>query len=440
MVAHGSESASWEVVHIGDVVTQVTEKNIAEPETEYRMAGVKWYAGGVFHRESVLGKDMSARYVTPLNPGALVYNRLFAWKESFAVVRPEHEGLFVSNEFPQFIPDTSRVIPEFLYLFCTTPSTTKLVNAASAGSAAVSRNRFKEAEFTSFELRLPPLATQQAIVAHWQNTQDRNAAARKASDEHEAAVTKNFLKSLGIVEAKPVKRPRAFAISWTELSRWAVSSMVDSILGLDCLPSCQFPFEYLGSLSRVSYGIQKSPANRPGHSARPYLRVANVRKGYLDLSEVKQIEVPESELEAYRLEPGDILFVEGNGSRAELGRVGKWNGEIANCVHQNHLIKVRLDQTRILPDYAMTWFNSDLGRSHFFRAAKSSSGLGTINSNEVRSAPIPLPPLSIQKQLVAEVTAARAQISAERAAAAKLAADTAREVEEMILGQRPIPK
>jgi len=81
----------------------------------------------------------------------------------------------------------------------------------------------------------------------------------------------------------------------------------------------------------------------------------------------------------------------------------------------------------------------DIGRSHFFRAAKSSSGLGTINSNEVRSAPIPLPPLSIQKQLVAEVTAAREQIATERASAAKLAADTTREVEQMILGQIPAP-
>lgn len=72
------------------------------------------------------------------------------------------------------------------------------------------------------------------------------------------------------------------------------------------------------------------------------------------------------------------------------------------------------------------------------RAAKSSSGLGTINSNEVRSAPIPVPALPIQQKLVAEVTAAREQIAAERAAAAKLAADTAREVEQMILGQIPV--
>lgn len=430
----------WCKVRIGDIVTQVSDRVQVEPEQEYRMAGVRWYAAGVFHRETVKGKEMSARYVTPLKPGALVYNRLFAWKESFAVVMPDHEGLFVSNEFPQFIPDPSRVLTEFLYLFCTIQTTTRLVNAASAGSAAVSRNRFKESEFTSFELRLPPLATQRAIVDYWRSVQKSLAASAKATDEQEGAITREFLIALGITERVVENRPKAFAVRWADACRWSVSSIVDNLLGLDSLPPSRFPFEKLGDLARVSYGIQKSPSNRPGHSARPYLRVANVRKGYLDLTEVKEIDVPDSELAAYRLEPGDILFVEGNGSRAELGRVGKWSGEIADCVHQNHLIKVRLDQAKLLPDYAMTWFNSEIGRSHFFRAAKTSSGLGTINSNEVRNAPIPLPPLAIQKKLVAEVTAARERIASERAAAAKLAADTACEVEKMILGQRTVPK
>ena len=60
--------------------------------------------------------------------------------------------------------------------------------------------------------------------------------------------------------------------------------------------------------------------------------------------------MPDNELESYRLQPGDILFVEGNGSRAELGRVAKWSGEIADCVHQNHLIKVRVNAARLSPD------------------------------------------------------------------------------------------
>jgi type I restriction enzyme S subunit len=93
-----------------------------------------------------------------------------------------------------------------------------------------------------------------------------------------------------------------------------------------------------------------------------------------------------------------------------------WNGEIPDCVHQNHLIKVRCDTTTLLPAFAMTWFNTDVGRGHFFRSAKTSSGLGTINSSEVRTAPIPLPPLEVQRQIVDTVSRQRRELmkSAER--------------------------
>ena len=148
--------------------------------------------------------------------------------------------------------------------------------------------------------------------------------------------------------------------------------------------------------------------------------MANVRKGYLDLGEIKEINVLDSEMDAYRLEPGNILFVEGNGSRAELGRVAIWNGEIPDCVHQNHLIKVRIDQTRLIPEFAMHWFNTEVGRGHFFRSAKTSSGLGTINSQEVRSAPIPLPPLDVQRAIAERIQAARAEIARLRADAERV--------------------
>jgi len=85
----------------------------------------------------------------------------------------------------------------------------------------------------------------------------------------------------------------------------------------------------------------------------------------------------------------------------------------------------------------MTWFNTELGRGHFFRAAKSSSGLGTINSSEVRSAPIPLPPLTIQKKIMDHVTVARAEIALERQATDKLTRTINADLEALILGIKP---
>ena len=132
------------------------------------MAGVKWYGEGVFHRETVRGDGQSARWIWPLVPGVLIYNRLFAWKASFAVVPADLADCHVSNEFPQFMPDPAELLPEYLYLWCITDQTIRAVNAASTGSSAVSRNRFRDDFFLDFEIPLPPLSVQRKIVAAWE--------------------------------------------------------------------------------------------------------------------------------------------------------------------------------------------------------------------------------------------------------------------------------
>lgn len=436
-IEQGDEAASWSPVAIGDLVTQVESRVLVQPDAEYGMAGVKWYAEGVFHRETVFGRDMSAKYVTPLKTGALIYNRLFAWKESFAVVQPEHEGLFVSNEFPQFEVNASKALPEFLYLFCTIPATIKQVNAASAGSAAVSRNRLKEAEFLKFKLRLPPLVTQRAIVDHWQAAQKKNAAALLAAEEHEAEVEKQLFRQLGYSTLSVKPKKKAFAVTWGDLDRWSVEFHQQR--GISHNPTTgKYPVLGLGDIAVVSYGIQKAPSNRPGSHPHPYLRVANVQRGALDLAVIKYINVPPNELHRFVLTPGDLLVCEGNSAEL-VGRPAIWNGEIEDCVHQNHLLRVRANREVVLPEYLLHWMNLPIARAHFRSRAKATTNLSSINSSDLRELPVALPPLSIQKQLVADVTAARAKIAAERAAAAKLAADTAREVEDMILGHRPVP-
>ena len=137
--------------------------------------------------------------------------------------------------------------------------------------------------------------------------------------------------------------------------------------------------------------------------------------------EIKYINVPDREMKRLRLEPGDILFVEGNGTKSELGRAAIWNGEIADCVHQNHIIKARPDKTKADPEFLMEWFNTEAGRMHFFRNAKTTTGLGTLNSTDIRTAPVPLPEsLDEQRKIVRKLRDARSRAAAKRTEAARL--------------------
>lgn len=436
VIMRGALPRGWTTARIGDLVQLLMDRIEVEPEREYKMAGVKWYGEGVFHRETVRGDKMSAHYVAPLKPGALIYNRLFAWKASFAVVPQDLADCFVSNEFPQFIADSAKLLAQYLYLFCKSPQTIRAVNAASTGSAAVSRNRFREEFFLQFEMPLPPLEVQRAIVAAWEKTKDEVADTRRRITELEEKIEPDFLAALDLSTLERAALPRVFAVWWKDLQRWSVMFNQLASVSTD-IATGKHPVKTLGEIAEVSYGIQKCPANRPSQHARPYLRVANVQRGELDLREVKKINVPDADMPTYRLEPRDLLVCEGN-SADLVGRPAIWRSEIPDCVHQNHILKVRVNHAKALPEYVLEYMHTAPARNHFRSRAKFTTNLASINSNDLRDLPLALPPLDVQRELVAKVTTQRQRIAMLKTDADQKAELAKADVEAMILGDRRV--
>ena len=156
----------------------------------------------------------------------------------------------------------------------------------------------------------------------------------------------------------------------------------------------------LADVAIVQTGLSKS-ANRQGESVSlPYLRVANVQDGYLDLGEVKYIDVPAGQLERFRLHPGDVLLTEG-GDFDKLGRGCVWNGEIEDCVHQNHVFAVRVsDENRLVSAFFALVIQSERARAYFISCAKQTTNLASINSSQIKQLPMKLPPIAEQLEIV----------------------------------------
>ena len=158
----------------------------------------------------------------------------------------------------------------------------------------------------------------------------------------------------------------------------------------------------VGQLGEVSGGLTKN-AKREAHPLQmPYLRVANVYSNRLELDEVKEIGVRDSELAKVLLQAGDLLVVEGNGSIDQIGRVALWDGTVPQCVHQNHLIKVRFSPVGI-GRWVLAWLLSPSGRRHIVKVASSTSGLHTLSVSKVASLPVPVPPVSEQERILSEI-------------------------------------
>ena len=129
----------------------------------------------------------------------------------------------------------------------------------------------------------------------------------------------------------------------------------------------------------------------------PYLRVANVQDGYLDLKEIKTIAAVPEDLAKYHLEYGDILLTEG-GDYDKLGRGAIWHNEIDPCIHQNHIFRVRLFCEDLLPDYLCALIGSPRGKRYFLSQAKQTTGIATINSRQLKAFPVLVPPKHLQER------------------------------------------
>ena len=154
----------------------------------------------------------------------------------------------------------------------------------------------------------------------------------------------------------------------------------------------------LEDVAEVRTGLAKGKTDLKDPVSLPYLRVANVQDGHLDLSEVKMIQVARGDIERYRLHASDVVLTEG-GDLDKLGRGQIWHGQIDPCLHQNHIFAVRIKGDELKPEYLALLTTSGHGRRYFLGCAKRTTNLASINATQLRQFPMLLPPPPEQSRL-----------------------------------------
>ena len=160
----------------------------------------------------------------------------------------------------------------------------------------------------------------------------------------------------------------------------------------------------LESMADIVSGITKGRKIKEQSMIKvPYMSVSNVKDGYIDWTTVKTIEATEQEIEQYRLLPDDVLMTEG-GDPDKLGRGAIIKEPLENCIHQNHIFRVRLNESMILPDFFAEYLKHQKSKRYFLGCAKQTTGIASINMRQLKALPVLLPPLELQEQFVTFVT------------------------------------
>lgn len=266
--------------------------------------------------------------------------------------------------------DNSKIDARYLYHWFASGETQHKARNCGRQTTNISNMDIKRC--LKLPIPLPPLPEQRRIAAILDKADALRAKRREAIAKCDQLLQSVFLETFG----DPVTNPKGW------------------------------PTAFVEDISAVQGGLQLSAKRKDLPVSVPYLRVANVYRGRLNLSEVKTIQATQAEIERTRLHQGDILIVEGHGNPEEIGRCAIWNAAVPGCVHQNHLIRLRLDQHRALPEYVESFLNSDGGSRVLKGTSRTTSGLNTISTTKVKTARIHLPPLAEQtrwKQFVGQV-------------------------------------
>jgi type I restriction enzyme S subunit len=360
---------------------------------------------------------------TPFRDGDVIFAKVTPCMENgkAAVMKGLTNGVgFGSTEFFALRP-SERVDAKYLLHFLLQHSFRQ--KAARNMTGAVGLRRVPKSYLEQQQIPLPPFDEQQRIVAEIEKQFTRLGAGiaslrrvQIALKRYRASVLKAACEGrLVPTEAELARREnrgyetgeqllhrilKKRSEKWNGKGKYKEPAL-PNIFDLPQLPE-GWTWARLEQLGFVVGGLTKNPARSKLTTKLPYLRVANVYADELRLEEIERIGVRESELEKLLLRRSDLLIVEGNGSKDQIGRLAVWDGSIDPCVHQNHVIKVRLIEP-IMARWILCWLLSSTGRRSIELVASSTSGLYTLSVNKVGHLPIPLPPLGEQQRMVSEV-------------------------------------
>jgi len=387
-------SRVWPTVALKDVLYLNLDAVKVDPAASYPIAGVYSFGRGLLARSPILGMQTTYKVLHRLHKDDFVLSQLKGWEGALSRIPDTFDGWFLSPQFPTFRTVSDRLDIHYLDWYCKRAKVWEELKRKSQGMGA-RRDSISPAQFLSLTIPLPPLSEQRRIVARIEEL-----AAR-------------------IEEARGLRREVYVTIGALRAS--AMNALFSSG------ENASWPTVTLGEVADIQSGVTLGRMLNGPKITLPYLRVANVQDGYLDLSIMKEVAILDTEFEKWQLKSGDILLTEG-GDWDKLGRGAVWRGEIPNCIHQNHIFCVRVNTKDFDPDYLVALISSPYGKSYFRGASKQTTNLATINQRQLKAFRVFKPPLLEQEHIVAYLDDLQSKVNSLK----QLQAETSAELDALL--------
>jgi type I restriction enzyme S subunit len=393
----------WTTATLGDVARWSSGGTPKAGTPQYYGGDVPWAVIGDLTDGPVARTAATITAAGLANSSAKVVPKgtvLIAMYGSIGKLGIAHVDLATNQAIACAQPDPDLLTPEYLFWYLLSQRSA----LRRAGKGATQSN-ISQTLLRSWLIRYPPITEQGRIVGELERRLSRVDAgtALLASALQRSAIAEESILLAGMTGRLVGRIDRDVPVG-DHLARLAPGSArtAPDSTGLPAIPD-HWRWVRLDALATVVGGVTKDTKRQqdPELPEVPYLRVANVQRGYLDLADVARIRVSASKSAALALEPGDVLFNEG-GDRDKLGRGWVWEGQLPQCIHQNHVFRARLIADSVRPRLVSWWANS-AARFWFETHGRQTTNLASISLSTLKALPVPVPPPAEQRALEREI-------------------------------------
>lgn len=298
----------------------------------------------------------------------------------------EVETMSFQNHLHRLRPIVEEVEPRF-YVYFLQSAFTQLGIFEGAGNKTTIPN-LSRSRLAGLEVPQPRIDEQLAIVAAL-------ARVREAIKTHHQSVELAQELKRAVMQALFTRGLRDEAQKETEIGPVPKSWELVSI----------------GNVFEIEQGLSLKGNLANDGEGTPFLRTSNVYWGRIELQVVSQMrlkgEVPPHKL----LRQGDLLVCEGG----EIGRAAVWNGEMDECLFQNHLHRLRpVDASRTYSRFAMAWLEEGFTHRNVYEGAGNRTTIPNLSRARLAELLIPHPSPTQQQEIIAILDAIDRKIDLHR--------------------------
>ena len=391
----------YPMARIGSFLVKSNDIVEIQDDVEYKQVTIKINNGGVVPRnngETILGSKIGTKRQHVVHVGQFIMSKIDARNGAYGIVPAELEGAIVTNDFPVFDVDTSKIIPQFLVLVSTTEKFVEFARKCSSGTT--NRKRIDIDAFLNQQIPLPSIEEQAAILSGYNTAINDIRKIEKKIKEYEGSIFDFLQKELNVEvfeESHVGHNKLLFFTTLSNMTRWDCYNTSYRL-------SNRKKEKTIGQLikSKPFYGAPYSAIKYNGRIR--YIRITDIKE---DGSLTKDMVSADAFSEAYLLKENDFLIARSGNT---VGKTFLYSSEYGPAIFAGYLIKFELNNKIIIPQYLLIYTKSPLFKK-WINSNMRVSAQPNINSKQYLDAPIIVPDMDVQAKIVRYAERIRTQIN-----------------------------